>query len=93
MIHGLSRRFVLLSTVLTLLLMTVMVGAMNLSNWVSVTRDADLVTDLLARPDLPLHNDGHKGDGDPAPKPDHGMDSLLHRPAGEGRQRSRNQYG
>ena len=53
MINKLKRKFIILATVSILLLMTVLVGVMNLINYSVVVKESDAVLDVLALPDNP----------------------------------------
>lgn len=54
MIKKLKRKFTLLATVSVFVLMTVLVGIMNIINFSSVAADADTVLDILSQPNLPF---------------------------------------
>ena len=58
MINKLKRKFIILATVSILLLMTVLVGVMNLINYSVVVKESDAVLDVLALPDNPFFNKG-----------------------------------
>ena len=66
MINKLKRKFLLIGTVFTFVLMTVLVLIMNLVNYREVTRDADTVLNVLSQPALPfLDENGQPADGQP----------------------------
>ena len=67
MINKLKRKFLLIGTVFTFVLMTVLVLTMNLVNYREVTRDADAVLDVLSRPDLPLFNENGRSPSEQPP--------------------------
>lgn len=54
MIKKLKRKFTLLATVSVFVLMTVLVGIMNIINFSSVAAEADTVLDILSQPNLPF---------------------------------------
>ena len=78
MIGKLKRKFLLIGTVFTFVLMAVLVLIMNVVNYREVTRDADTVLDVLSQPTLPFFNEngqpenGQPEDGQPPsePRPD-----------------------
>jgi len=57
MINKLKRKFLLIGTAFTFILMTVLVLIMNLVNYREVTRDADAVLDVLSQPELPFFDE------------------------------------
>lgn len=65
MINKLKRKFIILATVSILLLMTVLVGVMNLINYSVVVKESDAVLDVISQPNNPFFNKG-----DPPEKPD-----------------------
>ncbi len=54
MIKKLKKKFILLATVSTFLLMTVLVGSMNLINYTSVVRETDTILEVLSGPHGPF---------------------------------------
>ena len=77
MINKLKRKFLLIGTAFTFVLMTALVLIMNLVNYREVTRDADAVLDVLSQPALPFFDENGKPDGQPGegqppdePRPD-----------------------
>ena len=65
MINKLKRKFIILATVSMLLLMTVLVGVMNLINYSVVVKESDAVLDVISQPNNPFFDKG-----DPPEKPD-----------------------
>lgn len=70
MIDKLKRKFILLATVSMLVLMTVLVGVMNIINYSVVVRESDEVISVLTRSDMPFFESsgssvpGHTGAND-----------------------------
>jgi len=64
MINKLKRKFIILATVSMLLLMTVLVGVMNLINYSVVVKESDAVLDVISQPNIPFFDKG-----DPPEKP------------------------
>lgn len=56
MVKKLKKKFILLATVLTLVLMTLLVGIMNIINYSSVVTEADTILDILSQPNSPFDN-------------------------------------
>ena len=54
MIKRLKRKFTVLATVASFVLMTVLVSCMNLINYASVVSEADTILNVLAQPDAPF---------------------------------------
>ena len=56
MIKRLKKKFIILATASMLILMTVLVGIMNIVNYSSVVTEADAVLAVLSQPDAPFGN-------------------------------------
>ena len=56
MIKRLKKKFIILATASMLILMTILVGIMNIVNYSSVVTEADAVLDVLSQPDAPFGN-------------------------------------
>ena len=56
MIKRLKRKFTLLATVSMFILMSLLVGIMNVINYSSVVTETDAILDLLSQPNLPFFN-------------------------------------
>lgn len=56
MIKKLKRTFIILATVSMFVLMTILVGVMNIINYSSVVTEADTILDILSQPNAPFGN-------------------------------------
>ena len=65
MIKRLKKKFIILATASMLILMTVLVGIMNIVNYSSVVTEADAVLDVLSQPDAPFGNHSDMPDKPP----------------------------
>ena len=76
MIKKLKKKFIILATVSTVILMTLLVGIMNIVNYSSVIKEADAVLSMLSQPNAPFGNQEEKPDKPPQDMKDfvpHGM--------------------
>ncbi|MCF0137461.1 MAG: GHKL domain-containing protein [Oscillospiraceae bacterium] len=72
MVSKLKRKFIILATASTILLMTLLVGIMNVVNYSSVVREADATIDVISQPNAPFFDGGKQID-----KPDNPIDSFI----------------
>ena len=76
MIKRLKKKFIILATASMLILMTVLVGIMNIVNYSSVVTETDTILDVLSQPDAPFGNHSELPDKPPQDIKDfipHGM--------------------
>ncbi len=74
MIKKLKKKFIILATVSSVILMTLLVGIMNIINYSSVVSEADAVLDILSQPNAPFGNKEEMPD-----KPPHDMRGFIPR--------------
>lgn len=74
MIKKLKKKFIVLATVSTVILMTLLVGIMNIINYSSVVSEADTVLSMLSQPNAPFGNNEEMPD-----KPPHDMRDFIPR--------------
>lgn len=72
MIKKLKKKFIILATVSTVILMTLLVGIMNIINYSSVITEADAILGMLSQPNAPFGNQ----EGIPD-KPPHDMKDFI----------------
>ena len=76
MIKRLKKKFIILATASMLILMTILVGIMNIVNYSSVVTETDTILDVLSQPDAPFGNHSELPDKPPQDIKDfipHGM--------------------
>ena len=54
MIKRLKKKFIILATVSMAIIMTMLVGIMNIINYSAVVTEADTILDILSQPDAPF---------------------------------------
>ncbi len=78
MIKKLKRKFVLLATVSSFILMTILISTMNIINYSSVIRESDNILNMISEPSFPFHKKDEIIGEKPVDKPIKDNEFLPH---------------